>query len=195
MHTPSPTLAWLRRWLPVRLKRWLAARRPPTPASTAPARKRSFEDLDPAVESAQAALSTILDRHPQARQVFAQLALLEHGLTRLGARMLDRLSPRAREQMRRQLLSVATEAEARPVLDLLQPPAEAAEALEPETTQPPTTEFLPSRFDAPEIAEVDATTYFDAVRAWQDTLVEEEAEPAPQAPVGWQPTEPMPAFR
>jgi hypothetical protein len=196
-------------------RRWMAARRKPAIATRAPRVMRAPAPTDAVLLRAQNALRQVLDRHPQARHVFAHLALLEQGLAHMGVRILPRLSRHSLERVRRQLLTVASDAEARPLLELLQPVIDAqaaprsAPASEPapEPALEPVDDFQLSRFGSPEISEVDATTYFEAMRAWQDTLVEEEqaASPAapaaaqsagpsspPAAPLAWAPTAPMP---
>lgn len=51
-------------------------------------------------------------------------------------------------------------------------------------------DFSLSRFHPPEVSEGDPLTYFELMRAWQDTLVEEVEEEEEQAPE-WHPTLPM----
>jgi hypothetical protein len=153
----------------------------------APARATPVQlEADPAVQHALATLKQVLDRHPKARKVFGHLALLEQGLRHLGADMLQRMSPGTLQRAQRQLASVATEEETRPLMALLEQAGFPQELAAPAPR--PAEDFGISRF-APEVTEADPTAYFELMRAWQDTLVEEE-EPA--QPPAWLPTLPMP---
>jgi hypothetical protein len=165
----------------------LGARRSPVaPAPATPARRQA----DPEVQHVLAALKQVLDRHPKARKVFGHLALLEQGLCHLGADMLQRMSPGTLQRAQQQLASVATEEETRPLTALLEQ-AGLLQALAPAPLPASglADDFSVSRF-TPEVTEADPAAYFQLMRAWQDTLVEEE-EPA-KPPPAWLPTLPMP---
>jgi hypothetical protein len=79
------------------------------------------------------------------------------------------------------------------------PAAAAARQPAPRATAAPAAiarpDFSLSQFAAAEVSDGDPATYFDLMRAWQDTLVDEEradrAAPA-TAPLPWLDTMPMP---
>jgi len=169
------------------LKAALGARRVPAPTARATPVRR---ETDPEVQRVLTALKQVLDRHPKARKVFGHLALLEQGLRHLGADMLQRMSPSTLQRAQRQLASVATEEETRPLMELLEQ-AGLLQTLAPAPLAASGTadDFSVSRF-TPEVTEADPAAYFELMRAWQDTLVEEEEPDRP--PPAWLPTLPMP---
>lgn len=161
------------------------------------------DPLHPTVEQAQRQLGSILDRHPMSRKVFGDLALLEHGLRYVGAKALH--LPAASSLLRRacqQLDAVAGETEAQQLKALLQdavarhrPAAPGASSFAP--APPECRDFSTSQPGKVAVAEVDPLSYFEVMRAWQDTLVEEEEQAATvyssRDPVEWSETLPMSA--
>lgn len=194
IHRPGSS--WLgRAWA------WLRGARPrgPRVAEAGPRGMPAAAITDPLVLKAQAALRNILDRHPKARAVFPHLALLEQGLQRLGALMLHDLSVGALLRLQQQLQEVAGP-EASPVLDLLKPAIDSQlppQLFDEVTQEPEEDEPSPSRFGTSlDVEEADATMYFAAMRAWQDTLVEDDEEGDQETGQNdeespWLPTRPM----
>ena len=169
---------------------------PPAPSANG----QMWDGIDPAVKHVVSMLKTALDRHPRARKVFGHLALLEQGLLHLGIDMLRHMSAGTLRRARLQLASVASEEESRPLIELIDLAYQEAyqEACQQQCAEAlrPLADFSPSRF-AEDASEGDPLAYFELMRAWQDTLVEETeqapaagATPMPEEPV-WQPTMPM----
>jgi hypothetical protein len=147
--------------LPRRLISWISRLTSPTrampPAETPP--------------PAHVLLQQLLDRHPQARTVFAHLAAVEMCLQMEGVDVLEDLPWCVLEQAQAELLSISGGSDVQPLLELLFGP-------QPSTLAQPPAPSLQARADIPlaspkienlEVDEVDEEAYLSALLEWEES--------------------------
>jgi hypothetical protein len=147
--------------LPHRLISWITRRAP----------SGCTEDPVDAPLSAQALLQHLLDRHPQAREVFAHLASVEKCLQLEGVGAVGDLSGGTLQRARAELLSLAGESDVQPLLELL------ANRRRPPLAQEPAPSFqmractvaAPPRIENLEVDEVDEEAYLTALLQWDES--------------------------
>ena len=120
---------------------------------------------------AHALLQQLLDRHPQARTVFAHLAAVEMCLQMEGVDVVEDLPWSVLERAQAELLSIAGDCDIQPLLELLvgpdsstlaQPPAASLQTRADIPLAPPKIENL-------EVDEVDEEAYLTALLEWEES--------------------------
>lgn len=120
---------------------------------------------------AHALLEQLLDRHPQARTVFAHLAAVEMCLQMEGVDVLEDLPWSVLERAQAELLSIAGDSDVQPLLELLSvphsstPPQQPASSLQTRADIP----FAPPKIENLEVDEVDEEAYLTALLEWEES--------------------------
>ncbi len=118
-----------------------------------------------------ALLQQLLDRHPQARTVFAHLAAVEMCLQMEGVDVLEDLPWSVLERAQAELLSIAGDSNIQPLLELLGGPDSSTLAQLPASSLQTRADIplAPPKIENLEVDEVDEEAYLTALLEWEES--------------------------